>query len=308
MKVIFMGTPDFAVPTLELLEKEHEVSLVITQPDRPKGRGKQMTPPPVKAKALELGIEVYQPESINTEESISKIKEISPDIIVVVAYGQVLNEEILNLPKYKCVNVHASLLPKYRGAAPLNWVIINGEEKSGITIMEMNKGLDTGDMISKREIAIDDDMTAGELHDELMHVGAELLIDTLKDIENGTATKEVQDDSMSSYAHMMDKSLGKIDWNKSALDIKNLVRGTQPWPGAYFEYENKIVKVFETDICDEMKETENGKVVKVNEEGIFVSVKDGYIILKKIQVPGKRSMTIEEFLRGNEFKTDVILR
>ena len=184
MKVIFMGTPDFAVPTLELLEKEHEVSLVITQPDRPKGRGKQMTPPPVKAKALELGIEVYQPESINTEESISKIKEISPDIIIVVAYGQVLNEEILNLPKYKCVNVHASLLPKYRGAAPLNWVIINGEEKSGITIMEMNKGLDTGDMISKREIAIDDDMTAGELHDELMHVGAELLIDTLKDIEN----------------------------------------------------------------------------------------------------------------------------
>ncbi|AFS78691.1 methionyl-tRNA formyltransferase Fmt [Gottschalkia acidurici 9a] len=308
MKAIFMGTPDFAVPTLEALNKEHEVSLVITQPDKPKGRGKLLSPPPVKEKAMELGIEVYQPKDINTEESIAKIREISPDIIVVVAYGQLLKEDILNLPKYKCVNVHASLLPKYRGAAPINWVVINGEEKTGVTIMEMSKGLDAGDMISKRELLIDSNMTAGELHDKLMYIGSELLAETLKEIENGTAIKEPQDHSLSTYAHMMDKSLGKIDWNKKGIEIKNLIRGTQPWPSSYFQYENKNIKVLDAEVVDKFKDGENGKVVEVSEKGIAVNVNDSCLILKKIQFPGKKPMTIEEFLRGNEFKTDITLR
>lgn len=306
MKVIFMGTPDFAVPTLDELNKEHDVSLVITQTDKPKGRGKTLTPPPVKARALELGLEVYQPEDINTKESIEKIKEINPDIIVVVAYGQILKEEILNLPKYKCINVHASLLPKYRGAAPLNWVVINGEETTGVTIMEMSKGLDTGDMLSKCELVIGD-MTAGDVHDKLMYSGSKLLIDTIKKIEDGSITKTPQNHDESSYAHMMDKKLGKIDWNNSALDIQNLVRGTQPWPGAFFKYEDKNVKLLEVDICEKSTDGEVGLVTGVSNEGIIVNTKKGCVVLKKIQFPGKKAVSIEDYLRGNEFKSDIIL-
>lgn len=307
MKVVFMGTPDFAVPTLEALYKEHDVSLVITQTDKPKGRGKTLTPPPVKVKALELGLEVYQPENINSDESIEKLKSINPDIIVVVAYGQILKEEILNLPKYRCVNVHASLLPKYRGAAPLNWVVINGEEKTGVTIMEMAKGLDTGDMMSKSELVISEDMTAGDVHDKLMYSGSDLLIDTLKKIECGKIEKTPQNDNESTYAPIMDKKLGQIDWNKSAKETKNLVRGTYPWPGAYFKYKDKNVKVLEVDICDKTKDGENGKVVEVNKEGIVVNAGEDCVILKKIQFPGKKAVTIEDFLRGNEFESDILL-
>ncbi len=307
MKVIFMGTPDFAVPTLEALDKEHDVSLVITQADKPRGRGKKMMPPPVKAKALELGLDVYQPEDINTDESIEKIKEINPDIIVVVAYGQILKEEILNLPKYKCVNVHASLLPKYRGAAPLNWVVIDGEEKTGVTIMEMSKGLDTGDMLSKCELVIGEDMTAGEVHDTLMEDGSELLIKTLKSIEEGTVTKEPQNHDESTYAPMMDKKLGQIDWSKSAQDIKNLVRGTFPWPSAYFKYDGENVKVLEVDVIDQSKDGEVGKVVEVNENGIVINAGQDAVVLKKVQFPGKKAVSVEDYLRGNEFEENIIL-
>lgn len=306
MKVVFMGTPDFAVPTLEALQKEHDVSLVITQTDKPKGRGKILTPPPVKAKALELGLEVYQPEDINSDESIEKLKAINPDIIVVVAYGQILKEEILNLPKYRCVNVHASLLPKYRGAAPLNWVVINGEKETGVTIMEMAKGLDTGDMMSASNMVIDEDMTAGDVHDKLMHIGSELLLDTLKRIETRDIKKIPQQDSESTYAPIMDKKLGKIDWSKSAVEIKNLVRGTYPWPGAYFKYKDKNVKVLEVDVC-KTKGGENGRVVEVKKEGIVVNAGEDCVVLKKIQFPGKKAVTIEEFLRGNEFESDILL-
>ena len=307
MKVIFMGTPDFAVPTLEALDKEHDVSLVITQGDKPRGRGKKMMPTPVKAKALELGLEVYQPEDINTEESIEKIREINPDIIVVVAYGQILKEEILNLPKYKCVNVHASLLPKYRGAAPLNWVVIDGEEKTGVTIMEMSKGLDAGDMLSKCELLIDEDMTAGQVHDSLMYDGSELLIKTLKSIEDGSVKKEAQDHEKSTYAPMMDKKLGQIDWSKSARDIKNLVRGTFPWPSAYFKYEGKNVKVLEADVAERSNDGEVGRVVSVSSDGIVINAGEGAVVLKTIQFPGKKAVSVEDYLRGNEFEENIIL-
>lgn len=307
MKVIFMGTPDFAVPTLEELAKEHDVKLVITQTDKPKGRGKSLTPPPVKVKAKELDIEVYQPHDVNSKDSIEKIREINPDVIIVVAYGQILKEEILNLPKHKCINVHASLLPEYRGAAPLNWVVINGEEKSGVTIMEMNKGLDTGDMLSKCELIIEEDMTAGDVHDSLMIDGSRLLLETLRKIEEGKIEKTPQDDSLSSYAPIMDKKLGKIDWHKSAKEIRNLIRGTFPWPGAFFKYKDKNVKVLEAITCENTSNEEVGKVLEVSNNGIVVSTGEGCLILKKVQFPGKKAVTIEDYLRGNEFETDIIL-
>lgn len=307
MKVIFMGTPDFAVPTLDALFKEHDVSLVITQTDKPKGRGKAMTPPPVKARALELGLEVYQPEDINSPESIEKIKAINPDVIVVVAYGQILKDEILDCPTHKCINVHASLLPKYRGAAPLNWVVIKGESKTGTTIMEMNRGLDSGDMLSTCEMTIEEDMTAGDVHDKMMYDGSELLIETLKNIEEGNIEKVPQDHDKSTYAPIMDKKLGKIDWNTDAKDIKNLVRGTCPWPGAYFNYKDKNVKVLEVEVCDSSKGGVPGSIVKVSSEGIVVNAKDKCVVLKKIQFPGKKAVSIEDYLRGNEFDSDIIL-
>lgn len=307
MKVIFMGTPDFAVPTLEALNKEHEVSLVITQTDKPKGRGKQMCPSPVKEKALELGIEVYQPEDVNTEESIKKIKDIKPDIIIVVAYGQILKSEILNAPLYKCINVHASLLPKYRGAAPLNWVVIEGEKKTGVTIMEMCEGLDCGDMMNKEELVIEEDMTAGDVHDTLMDIGSDLLMDTLREIECGDCRRIPQDHDQSTYAPIMDKKLGQIDWNKSAVEIRNLVRGTQPWPSAYFRYGDKNVKVLEVEVSDKTHKEEAGYVVDVNKDGIEVNTKCGTLILKKIQFPCKKAVTIEDYLRGNDFEKGIIL-
>lgn len=307
MKVIFMGTPDFAVPTLEALNKEHEVSLVITQTDKPKGRGKLMCPSPVKVKALELGIPVFQPENINTEDSIAKIREIQPDIIIVVAYGQILKSELLNLPKYKCINVHASLLPKYRGAAPLNWVVIDGEKKTGVTIMEMSEGLDCGDMMSKEELIIEEDMTAGDVHDTLMDIGSDLLMNTLCQIEGGDCKRVPQDHDDSSYAPIMDKKLGQIDWNKSAVQIKNLVLGTQPWPSAYFTMDDKNVKVLEVEVSESTSDKAPGYVLDVSNDGIKVNTADGTIILKRVQFPCKKAVTIEDYLRGNEFQSGIIL-
>lgn len=295
-----MGTPDFSVPTLQKLkENGHEVALVITQEDKRRGRGKQVQFTPVKEKAIELGIEVYQPSDVNSEESVEKLSSLNPDAIVVVAYGQILREEILNMPKYGCINVHASLLPKYRGAAPINWVIIDGEAETGVTIMQMAKGLDTGDMMEKASLKIPEDMTAGELHDRLMDMGADLLIKTLDKLERGEIVKEEQDDSASSYAHMMDKGLGKIDWSKSSRDIFNLIRGTQPWPGTYFNYDDKVIKVRRSSLLQESTSQEPGTIIDVSKDGIKVATGDGVILLEEIQIQGKRWMTVEEFLRGN---------
>lgn len=308
MKIIFMGTPDFAVPSLEkLYQNDFDIPMVITQQDKPKGRGKKLTCPSVKLKAQELSLNVYQPKNVNSAESLKLIKEISPDVIVVVAYGQILKKEILKYPKYGCINVHASLLPKYRGAAPINWAIINGEKKTGITTMLMDEGLDTGDMLIIEETEIGDEETAGELHDRLMHIGAKLIIDTLNKIENNSLISERQNDEEATYAPVLDKSLGIINWNKSGEEIKNLVRGTVPWPSAFFTYDGMKIKVHKVKVIPKFKEANIGEVVKVSEDGIYVNTLEDCVVIEEIQFPGKKRLKVSEYLKGNDFKLGINL-
>jgi len=308
MNVIFMGTPEFAVPTLEKLhENGYDVSLVVTQPDKPSGRGKKLKKSEVKEKAEELGLDIFQPDKIKRQENIEVLKNCEPDFIVVVAYGQILNKEILDLPKYGCINVHASLLPKLRGAAPLNWAIINGEKTSGVTTMLMDVGLDTGDMLLKFEVDITDDMNVGELHDALMYQGADLLIETLKGIEKNEINKIKQDDSLSNYAPMLNKENTKINWNNKAEEIHNKIRGLSPWPSAYFMLDGKSVKVYKASFIIEKNDFEPGFVIKANDEGIFVSTCDGMVIIKELQMPGKNKMSVNAYLRGNKFPEKIIL-
>ena len=244
-----MGTPQFAVPCLKtLIDSRHEVIGVFTQPDRPSGRGQKINVTPIKEKALKYNISIFQPGTLKDIEVIKNIERLNPDIIAVVAYGQILPEEILQIPKYGCVNVHASLLPKYRGAGPINWVIINGEKKTGITTMYMDAGLDTGDILLKEEIKIGEDETAGELHDRLMNLGAKILDETIELIEAGKIQPIPQNHNEASYAPMLTKKLGKIDWSKSAEEIKNLIRGTTPWPTSYTTYDGKIMKVWRSSV------------------------------------------------------------
>ncbi|HOA19655.1 MAG TPA: methionyl-tRNA formyltransferase [Sedimentibacter sp.] len=308
MNVIFMGTPGFAVPTLEKLhESKHNLVLVVTQPDKPSGRGKKLKKSEVKETAEKLGLNIFQPDKIKKQENIDLLKSYNPDVIVVVAYGQILNKEILTLPKYGCINVHASLLPKLRGAAPLNWALINGETKTGITTMQMDVGLDTGDMLLKSEVEIDENINVGELHDILMHKGAELLIETLDKLEKNELTPKKQDDSLSSYAPILNNENRKINWNLPAKSIHNLIRGLSPWPAAYFTLDEKTVKVYSSSYINNDSDYEPGYVIKANNEGIFVKAKDGIVILKEIQMPGKKKMPVEAYLRGNKFPEKIIL-
>ena len=308
MNVIFMGTPGFAVPTLEKLhESKHNLVLVVTQPDKPSGRGKKLKKSEVKETAEKLGLKIFQPDKIKKQENIDLLKSYNPDVIVVVAYGQILNKEILTLPKYGCINVHASLLPKLRGAAPLNWALINGETKTGITTMQMDVGLDTGDMLLKSEVEIDENINVGELHDILMHKGAELLIETLDKLEKNELTPKKQDDSLSSYAPILNNENRKINWNLPAKSIHNLIRGLSPWPAAYFTLDEKTVKVYSSSYINNDSDYEPGYVIKANNEGIFVKAKDGIVILKEIQMPGKKKMPVEAYLRGNKFPEKIIL-
>lgn len=234
MRIVFMGTPEIAVDSLKkLIDDGHDVCAVVTQPDRPKGRGKKLAMSPVKELALEKGIDVLQPEKASSEEFVEKIRGLEPDLIVVIAFGQILKKDLLDIPKIGCINVHVSILPKYRGAAPINWVLINGEEKTGVTIMFMDEGLDTGDIITCKEFPLDIDMTAGDLHDLMMAEGAELLGKTVKDLESGNYTRTAQNHEEYSYAPMMDRDLGHIDFSRTAREVHNLVRGTIPWPGAW---------------------------------------------------------------------------
>lgn len=308
MKIVFMGTPDIAVPCLQkIIDEKYDILGVVTQPDKPKGRGKKLGMSSVKELAIENNIPVYQPIKARDEEFIETMKTLNPDVIVVVAFGQILPKDILEIPKLGCINVHVSLLPKYRGAAPINWVIINGEEKTGVTTMYMDEGLDTGDMILKTEVNLDDNITAGELHDKMMNIGAETLKETLKLIGEGTAPREVQNHEEFSYAPIMNKSLGNIDFSKNAMEIHNLVRGVNPWPSAYTTYNGVTMKIWKTKVLDEESTKDAGTIIDVNKEGIKVSTKDKVLLIEEIQMPNKKRMLVGEYIKGNTIETGLVL-
>lgn len=308
MKIVFMGTPDFAVPGLkDLYNSKYSIELVITQKDRPRGRGKKVQYTPVKKAALELGLEVYQPDNINSEEAIKKIREINPDFIVVVAYGQILKKDVLNIPKYGSYNIHASLLPKYRGAAPLNWVLIDGEKETGVTIMEMEEGLDTGDMILSKSIPINEDDDTETLHDKLSILGGELIVKALEKIEKGEETRIPQNHELSSYASMLTKEMGEINWNLPGENIVNLIRGLKPWPSAYTIYKGDALKIHKARLSNEDKKGKVGEIVRVDSSGIYVNSSDKIIIIEELQFPGKRKLKTSEYLKGNSIDKESIL-
>ena len=309
MNIVFMGTPEFAVPALESLHKYgYNIQLVITQQDKPRGRGKKLKYTPVKERALDLGLEVFQPENINHENSFNKIKELEPDFLVVVAYGQILKSNILNIPKYNSLNIHASILPKYRGAAPINWAIIQGESETGITIMDMEEGLDTGDilLLEKTEIKSDEDYLT--VHNRLAEIGSQLIIKAIDHIVNGKINRIKQDNNLSNYAPMIFKDTGKIDWNMSKEGIFNLVRGLQPRPGAYTLYNGEKVKIHKVEYGDSTVDVENGKIIGVSKNGIKVKVSNGQIIIKELQFPGKKRLGVRDYLAGNNIDEGVVLK
>ena len=300
MRVIFMGTPDFSVGTLQaLIDAGHEVVLAVTQPDKPKGRGKSMQFPPVKEAALEHGIEVYQPRRVREPECVEYLRSFDADIIVVVAFGQILPKEILEMPKYGCVNVHASLLPKYRGAAPIQWAVINGEKVSGVTTMRMDEGLDTGDMILKEEVVLDEKETGGSLFDRLSGVGAKLCVRTLEAIEDGTAIYTKQDHVAATKTTLIKKQFGIIDWNKPAAEIECLIRGLNPWPSAYTYLNGKTLKIWAAAVKDETSDKEPGELTEVTKHSVGVQTGDGILMLEEVQLEGKKRMSADAFLRGN---------
>ena len=310
MKVIFMGTPDFSVGTLEaLIEAGHEVALVVTQPDKPKGRGGKMQYTPVKEEAVAHNIPVYQPKRIREPECIEELRKYNADIMVVIAFGQILPKEILEMTPYGCVNVHASLLPSYRGAAPIQWAVINGEKVSGVTTMQMNEGLDTGDMLLKVEIPLDEKETGGSLHDKLAEAGARLCVETLDALKAGTVTPEKQGDSPTAYAKMLDKHMGKIDWKMSAKEIERLIRGLNPWPSAYTRWNenDKGMKIWEAEVAEGQTDKAAGTVVEVAKDGFFVQTGDGLLKITALQIPGKKRMDAAAFLRGYQMETGTVL-
>ena len=308
-----MGTPDFSVGTLEaLVEAGHEVCLVVTQPDKPKGRGKEMQYTPVKGAALSFGIPVFQPKRVREPECVEELHKYQADVIVVVAFGQLLPKEILELTPYGCINVHASLLPKYRGAAPIQWAIIDGEEVTGVTTMQMDEGLDTGDMILKREIPILKEETGESLHDKLAAAGAALLVETLEALEDGTAVFEHQGESPTRYAKMLTKELGHIQWEKPAVEIERLIRGLNSWPSAYTDWDGKVMKIWEAEVSErntpEGKESVPGTVTKVEKDSFSVQTGKGKLIVRQLQIPGKKRMDTGAFLRGYQIEEGTVLK
>ena len=309
MKIAFMGTPEFAVTVLEgLLNTKHEVGLVATQPDKAKNRGKKIQYTPVKEKALEHNIKVLQPEKVRgNEEFLEELKDYRPDIIVVAAYGQILPKEVLELPKYGCVNVHASLLPRLRGAAPIQRAIIEGDEETGVTIMQMSEGLDTGDMLAKESIKIGT-MNYSMLHDALAEIGARLMVHTLDLIEEGKISPEPQDDSKSSYAKMVFKQEGKIDFTRQPEAVERLIRGFDPWPGAFCEYEDMVMKLWKAQPLCENTGKDPGTIIEVSARGIKIACGDGALLVSEIQIPGKKRVAVSEYLKGNQIKEGIILK
>lgn len=307
MKVIFMGTPDFSVGTLEaLVEAGHEVVLAVTQPDKPKGRGKEMQFTPVKEAALRHDIPVFQPKKVRDPECMEELRKYHADIMVVIAFGQILPQEILDMTPYGCVNVHASLLPKYRGAAPIQWSIIDGEEVTGVTTMQMDAGLDTGDMLLKTEIKIEADETGGSLHDKLAEAGATLCVETLKALEEKTVTPEKQGETPTAYAKMLDKKLGNIDWTMDAVSIERLIRGLNPWPSAYTMWNGKVMKIWRGEVLEASGEQMPGTIVAVSKDSFTVQTGKGQLRILELQLQGKKRMDAAAFLRG--YKLEEMMR
>lgn len=308
MNILFMGTPDFALEAIKVLdESKHNVLGAVTQPDKPKGRGHKMVAPPVKEYALEHDIPVYQPNTLKNGELKEVLDELKPDIIVVAAYGKILPNYVIDYPKYGCINIHASLLPKYRGAAPIQYSVLNGDKKTGVTIMQMDYGLDTGDMIMVKETEIGEYETSGELFDRLAVLGGEALIEVLDVIEQGKVERVKQGDDFT-YASMISKDMAKIDWNKSVNEISNLVRGMNPWPLAFTSYKGEVMKIIEARIADNNSDGQNGEVLGYQKgTGLLVKCGEGILTVTKVQFTGGKKLPIDDYLRGHEIETGTIL-
>ena len=306
MRIVFMGTPDFAAASLKkLIEENYEVAGVFTQPDKPKGRGMELSFSPVKELALKHGLPVFQPEKMRDGTALGILQDLKPDILVVVAYGRILPDEMLAVPQYGAVNVHGSLLPKYRGAAPIQWAVLNGDTISGVTTMYLAHDMDAGDIIYKAETEIGEFETAGELFDRLMDMGAELLIKTLRDIEAGAAPRTPQDPAEASYVKMLDKSICPIDWNKTPREIVKHIYGLQPWPVATMELEGKTFRVFGAAYTERKTDKAPGSIVRADEEGIAMACADGQcLLITELQAPGKKRMKAADFLRGHRLKAE----
>lgn len=313
MKVVFMGTPDFSVGTLKaIVEAGHEVAAVVTQPDKPKGRGGAMSFSDVKQAAIELGLLVLQPKRARDEEFVNELRKINPDVIVVVAFGQILSKEILDMPKYGCVNVHASILPKYRGASPIQWAVIDGCEYSGVTTMMMNEGIDTGDILLVEKVKLDSKETGGSLFDKLSGVGADLLVKTLDELEKGTVKPVKQNETEATHVKMLDKSFGNIDFSMEAARIERLIRGLNPWPSAFTHFNGKLLKIWDADVCDDVvcescESVVNGMITHVDNNSFIVKCGDNSLKINELQLEGKKRMKTQDFLRGNHINTGDIL-
>ncbi|PHV71896.1 methionyl-tRNA formyltransferase [Sporanaerobium hydrogeniformans] len=309
MRVVFMGTPDFAVPTLQMLIDEgHTLCAVVTQPDKPKGRGKKEAMPPIKELALRYNLPVLQPQRIRGDEAFfTHIQSLNPDIIVVVAFGQILPESILTIPKYGCINIHGSLLPKYRGAAPIQWSIINGEDLTGVTIMYMDKGMDTGDMLLKKEIPITKEDTYETLHGKMKEVGAKALLEAMPLIVAGGDSREKQEEAESTYAPMIQKSLGEMDWSKPATTLDCLIRGLNPWPVCYTTYKGEVMKVWKAKVLLDTSNEKPGTLLKVDKEGLQVQTGVGSLLIEELQMPNKKRMPVSEYIKGNTLLVGEVL-
>lgn len=316
MRIVFMGTPDFSVPILEaLVTAGHQVAGVVTQPDKPKGRGKSVLMTPVKEKALSLGLDVYQPVKVRDRESVELLKGLRPDVIVVAAFGQILPESVLEIPPLGCVNVHSSLLPKYRGAAPIQWAVIDGEKETGVTTMMMDAGLDTGDILEQTVVPIEPDETGGSLHDKLSHAGAVLIVSTLEKLQAGTAVRTPQTEEGTCYARMLNKAMGDIDWSMDGEAIERLVRGLSPWPGTYTHWDGRTLKLWKVRVAKEgqpqARKTEEagavcGQVVYTDKNSLYVKTGRGVLEILELQPEGKKRMDAGAFLRGYPVKPGTV--
>jgi len=316
MKIVYMGTPDFAVPALgSISEAGHEICCVVSQPDSAKGRGKKVAFTPVKKKALELGLHVLQPDTIkNNSDFLAELRKYRPDVIVIAAYGRILRKDILDIPRLGCINIHASLLPRFRGAAPIQRAIIEGDEYTGVTIMMVEEGLDTGDMLAVRKTKVDR-KTAAFLHDELAETGAELIVDVLRDIESGSTVRTPQDNSLSTYAPMISKKDGEIDFSMSAAEIERRIRAYDPWPGAYTYYKGELLKIWDADVFERNNIEywgrhpggKPGTVFAASADGIGITAAEGYLMVKALQLPGKKKMSAGDFLKGNSIEIMTVL-